>query len=76
MSIVRLRATGTTAGFEALIGALHGVEDTEHVEEAGDVRPPMDDTSSPGLPDDSDCRRAASDARGGRTRRTRGGDSG
>lgn len=52
MSIVRLRVTGTAAGFEALMGAIEGLEDIEHVEEVGDLRPPMDDTSSLGLPDD------------------------
>lgn len=55
MTMIRLRATGTRTGFDALVAALHGVDGVERVEELADLMPHMDDedSSSAGLPDDA-----------------------
>ena len=54
MTMIRLRATGTRTGFDALVAALHGVDGVERVEELADLMPHMDDedSSSAGLTDD------------------------
>jgi hypothetical protein len=53
MSILRLRLTGETDRLDAVIGALHALEDIERLEEVDDLIPRMrDDSSSAGLPDD------------------------
>ncbi|CAN7253222.1 hypothetical protein LJR143_000988 [Pseudoxanthomonas sp. LjRoot143] len=54
MTTIRLRATGASTGFDALMAALEGIDGVERVEELADLMPHMDDddSSSAGLPDD------------------------
>ena len=54
MTMIRLRATGTRTGFDALVADLHGLEGVERAEELVDLMPHMDDddSSSAGLMDD------------------------
>jgi hypothetical protein len=54
MTMIRLRATGTRTGFDALVADLHGLDGVERAEELVDLMPHMDDddSSSAGLMDD------------------------
>lgn len=54
MTMIRLRATGTRTGFDALVADLHGLDGVERAEELLDLMPHMDDddSSSAGLMDD------------------------
>lgn len=55
MAQIRFVLTGSREDADAVINALHGIEDIEHVEEVDDLRPKMrDDSSSAGLVDDSE----------------------
>ena len=46
MPMVRFRLTGSRADADAMIAALHGINDIEHVEEIDDVMSGMRDDSS------------------------------
>ena len=46
MPMVRFRLTGARADADAMIAALHGINDIEHVEEIDDVMTGMRDDSS------------------------------
>ena len=46
MPMVRFRLTGSRADADAMIAALHGINDIEHVEEIDDVMTGMRDDSS------------------------------
>ncbi|EIL87671.1 hypothetical protein UU9_15125 [Rhodanobacter fulvus Jip2] len=46
MPMVRFRLTGSRADADAMIAALHGINDIEHVEEIDDVMGGMRDDSS------------------------------
>lgn len=46
MPMVRFRLTGSRADADAMIAALHGISDIEHVEEIDDLMPQMRDDSS------------------------------
>ncbi|HEY8683472.1 MAG TPA: hypothetical protein VIM06_09900 [Rhodanobacter sp.] len=46
MPMVRFRLIGSRADADAVIAALHGIDDIEHVEEIDDLIPGMRDDSS------------------------------
>lgn len=46
MPMVRFRLIGSRADADAVIAALHGISDIEHVEEIDDLMPAMRDDSS------------------------------
>ena len=46
MPMVRFRLIGSRADADAVIAALHGISDIEHVEEIDDLMPSMRDDSS------------------------------
>ncbi|KRG71518.1 hypothetical protein [Pseudoxanthomonas dokdonensis] len=54
MSLIRMRLTGSSDDANALITALHGLDDVDRAEEIADLMPHLDDadSSSAGLPDD------------------------
>ena len=57
MPMVRFRLTGSRADADAMIAALHGISDIEHVEEIDDLMPQMrDDSSSSESVSDSEAR--------------------
>ena len=56
MPMVRFRLTGSRADADAMIAALHGINDIEHVEEIDDVMSGMrDDSSSSNSVSDSEA---------------------
>ncbi len=46
MPMIRFRLIGSRADADAVIAALHGINDIEHVEEVDDLMPSMRDDSS------------------------------
>ncbi len=46
MPMVRFRLTGSRADADAMIAALHGISDIEHIEEIDGLMPQMRDDSS------------------------------